>query len=525
MPRIATTELPFGNSVPRITPTVLTVAAAALVLCAIGLWQLAQANAGVTAERVQLGATPVTVFRAETAPDDAARPVVVISHGFAGSQQLMQPFAVTLAKNGYIAVTFDYFGHGRNLQPLSGDVTEVEGATRNLLEQTRAVVDHALSLPGTGGGLAVLGHSMASDIVVRYAQTDARVGATVAVSMFSPAVDDSSPDNLLIVVGGLEGFLREEAMRVLGMVMDEPREGVTVGSFAEGSARRVAFADGVEHVGVLYSRESMQETVAWLDRTFGRSGNGYADSRGSAIVLLIVGAAVFVWPLSKLLPVVSSPPLGASLAWRELLPAAIIPAIVTPVALWWFPADFLGVLVGGYLAVHFLVYGCVGAACLWWLRRCGAPGQASRTNVARLAIAGLVATAYAAGVIALIMDTYVTSFAITAARLPLVALMLVGTLSYFLADEWLTHGAHTVRGGHLFTRICFLVSLGIAVALSFEDLFFLLIIAAVIVIYFLIYGYFSKWIYRQTGHPAVGAIANAVAFAWALTAVFPFLAN
>lgn len=34
----------------------------------------------------------------------------------------------------------------------------------------------------------------------------------------------------------------------------------------------------------------------------------------------------------------------------------------------------------------------------------------------------------------------------------------------------------------LFTRFCFLVSLGIAVALSFNDLFFLLIIAAVIVL-------------------------------------------
>jgi hypothetical protein len=52
-----------------------------------------------------------------------------------------------------------------------------------------------------------------------------------------------------------------------------------------------------------------------------------------------------------------------------------------------------------------------------------------------------------------------------------------------------------------------------------------LIIAAVIVVYFLVYGLFSKWIYRATGHPAVGALANAVAFAWALAAVFPMLAR
>ncbi len=516
-----------AESPQRPTPAVIVVATVALVLSAVGLFNLRQANSGVTREHLSLGPTPVTVYRADADANEgeAPRPVVVISHGFAGSQQLMQPFAVTLAKNGYVAVTFDYFGHGRNLEPLSGDVTEVEGATLTLLEQTRTVADYALALPGSGGGLAVLGHSMASDIVIRYAQSDERVDATVAVSMFSPAVTATSPENLLVVVGGLEGFLKQEALRVLGLVTSSPEEGMTVGDVADGNARRVVFADGVEHVGVLYSRESMFEVVAWLDDVFGRAGSGYADSRGLAIVLLILGVSILAWPLSKLLPVVSRPPAGASLTWRRLLPAAAIPALATPVLLWWFPADFFGVLVGGYLAVHFLVYGLIGAACLWWLGRRGSHDSDARTDGRKLVIASVAATLYTAGVFALILDAFVTSFAITPPRLPLVILMLAGTLSYFLADEWITHGATTARGGHLFTRVCFLISLGIAVALSFEDLFFLLIIAAVIVVYFLIYGSFSKWIYAATGHPAVGAIANAVAFAWALTAVFPFLAG
>jgi len=246
---------------------------------------------------------------------------VIVSHGFAGSRQLMEPFAVTLAKNGYLAVTFDYYGHGRNLEPLSGDVTEVEGATRELVAQTREIVDFALGLPGAGNGLALLGHSMASDIVVRFARADARVDATVAVSMFSSAVTADSPSNLLIIVGGLEGFLKAEALRVLAMVTDDPAEGRTFGSFEEGSARRVVFADGVEHVGVLYSVESMREATEWLDQVFERSGSGYADSRGGAIVMLIVGVGLLAWPLSALLPVVSQTPRGASLDWRRLLPA------------------------------------------------------------------------------------------------------------------------------------------------------------------------------------------------------------
>jgi dienelactone hydrolase len=509
----------------RRTAAVLAVVVLSFILCAVGLVRLIEADAGVVVERTMLGPTPVSVFRAEGLPADVERAVVVISHGFAGSQQLMQSLASTLAKHGYLAVTFDYYGHGRNLEPLRGDVTKVEGATRSLLAQTRAVVDYALSLPGAGDGLALLGHSMASDVVVRYAQSDYRVDATVAVSMFSPAVTATSPGNLLVIVGGLEGFLKQEALRVLSLATETPQAGVTVGDIGQGTARRVAFIDHVEHVGVLYSRQSMREAVGWLDQVFDRSSHIEPDGRGPAIVLLVVGAGLLAWPLSKGLAVVSRPAIGASLPWRLLLPAAAIPAISTPVLLWWFPADFLGVLVGGYLAVHFLVYGLVTGICLWWIGRSRRADVECQTDWPSLVGASIAATLYVAGVFALILDRFVTSFTITAPRLPLVFLMLAGTLSYFLADEWLTRGAQTARGGHLFTRFCFLISLGIAVALSFEDLFFLLIIAAVIVIYFLVYGLFSRWIYQATGHPAVGAFANAVAFAWALAAVFPMLSQ
>lgn len=509
----------------RATPLSIIVGVLAIILIAIALYSLNEANSGVSTSTTRVGPTPVTVFSADNLPADLPRPVVVISHGFAGSQQLMQPFAVTLAKNGYLAVTFDYYGHGRNHEALVGDIIEVEGATISLVEQTREIVDYALSLPAASGDLASLGHSMASDIIVRYAELDERVDATIAVSMFSPAVTATNPENLLVIVGGLERFLKQEALRVLGLVTDSPMEAVTFGSFDDGSARRVAFADGVEHVGVLYSSESMREAVNWLNQLYDRSGSGYTDQRGLALVALVLGIGMLAWPLSKWLPTVSQPALGASLCWSRLLPAALIPAIGTPLALFWFPADFLDVLVGGYLAVHFLVYGLLTALCIVWLRRQSADEVSAVTSYRRLATTSVVSTLYVAGLIAWILNTHVTSFVITQPRLPLVFLMLAGTLSYFLADEWLTHGARTARGGHLFTRFCFLVSLGLAVALSFEDLFFLVIIAAVIVIYFLVYGLFSKWIYLATGHPAVGAVANAVAFAWALAVVFPMLAG
>ena len=531
----AQTDSLLSRSLPGIAAML---AALAIVTALTLLWR---SGAGVEVERSWLGSTPVTVYRpaaelrAEAASQwDESRlgglPVVLISHGFAGSQQLMQAFAVTLARNGYLAVTFDYYGHGRNLEPLTGDVMDIEGATRSLRDQTAAVADFALALPDAAPGLALLGHSMASDIIVRHALSDPRVAATIAVSMFSPAVTQAAPENLLVIVGNLEGRLKIEALRAVGLVTEQPAAGVTFGSFDDGSARRAVFAPAVEHVGVLYSPTALREAAGWLDQSFGRSpgtNTGYIDNRGLAIPLLLSGLVLLAWPLSKLLPRVFQSRQGLNPAWRELLPAALVPAVATPLLLFAFPADFLGVLVGGYLAVHFAVYGLLTAGfCLWLRRRRVATDRASirrRPLVALLAVTA--ATLYAAGAIGLALDRFVTSFAVTGPRMPLLILMLGGTLAYFLADEWLVRGPQVPRGAHLLTRVCFLFSLGLAVALSFEDLFFLLIIAAVIVPYFLIYGLISGWVYRATGDPLVSALPSAVAFGWTLAVVFPQLSG
>ena len=232
------------------------IAVVGLLMALAACRQLHLAANGVSLERLQVGATPVTIFR--PAGPTAPRPAVLISHGFAGSQQLMLSFALSLARSGYLAVTFDYFGHGRHPDALRGDITRVEGATRMLVEQTRGIADYVADLPDASGELALLGHSMASDIVVRLARTDPRVKATVAVSMFSTAVTPEAPANLLVIVGGWEGFLKAEALRVQGLVTASPAAGVTVGDPAQGGARRVVFADGVEHVGVLYSAQAQR---------------------------------------------------------------------------------------------------------------------------------------------------------------------------------------------------------------------------------------------------------------------------
>ena len=321
----------------------------------------------------------------------------------------------------------------------------------------------------------------------------------------------------------------------LASAPEEAREGVTYGDVASGTGRRAVAAEGVEHVGVLYARASLDEALAWLDATFARPAHDprWLDARGPWILTLLAGIVALAWPASWLLPVVSPVPLGAGLGWRRLWPAIVIPAIATPLILRVLPthalsAHVLPVLVADYLVTHFALYGLLTAACLWWLlRQAAPPASAPRwpAKLPALAIGTGAATLYGFIGLVLPIDAYVTSFVPTPSRAILILAMLVGTLSFFLADEWLTRGIGAGRGAYAVSKLAFLLSLALAVGLDFKRLFFLVIIVPVIVLFFVVYGAISAWAYRRTGHPHVAGIANAIAFAWAIGVTFPLLAG
>jgi len=514
------------------------VAVLAVVAIATGLFQMRSATDGLRITRTNVGETPVTVFQPEAA---AKAPVVVIAHGFAGSQQLMQPFAETFARNGYIAVTFDFLGHGRNPAPMRGDITEGMAITSALLGELGMIGTYARTLPESDGRLAVLGHSMASDIVVRYAMADPDVQATVAVSVFSPVVTATSPRNLLVIVGALEpSMLTDEGLRIVNLTAGgNAVAGETYGSLAEGTARRLVLARGVEHIGVLYSRDSMEQSLRWMNANFGRQQADFLDRRGRWLGLIFLGLIALAWPLSALLPVASDTQVGANLAWKPLLVAAVAPALLTPLILWKMPTDFLPILLGDYLALHFLLYGALTtAAYLYVARHARAPhpspaGSEAGKWLARpgrsmtlskpIAIAAIAVAAYDIIGFGIPIDAYVFSFLPIPPRIPLIAAIACGTLPYFMADEWLTRGAQPRRGAYALTKFCFLVSLAIAVALNPMKLFFLAIIVPAILLLFLAFGLISYWSYRATKHPLPGALANAAMFAWGIAVTFPMI--
>ena len=84
-----------------------------LALVALAGAQIGRASAGLEFIRIRSADLPVTVVQPrDTLP--ASRPLVLVAHGFAGSEVIMRGFSLTLAHAGYTVVAHDFTGHGRN---------------------------------------------------------------------------------------------------------------------------------------------------------------------------------------------------------------------------------------------------------------------------------------------------------------------------------------------------------------------------------------------------------------------------
>ncbi|MBK1658690.1 alpha/beta fold hydrolase [Paracraurococcus ruber] len=471
---------------------------------------------GLSVTQMPVGEIPATLYRPAAG---GPAPVVVIAHGFAGSRRMMEPFATTLAQAGFIAVTFDFPGHGGNPTPLAGGLSDDAAAAGVLMAALGRVVEAARPLGD--GRFALLGHSMAGDIVTRWAIAHPGAEATVGLSLFAKGATPDLPRNLLVIVGAWEPeILQAEARRLVGMAAPGGvvEENVTYGDPATGRARRLVLADGVEHIGVIYARESLEAARAWLNAAFGRSAAGLVDARGPWIGVLLGGLVLLAWPLSRLLPRVEPLAQGGGLPWRRFWVVALLPAVLTPLVLRVVPTHALPLLLGDYLAAHCALYGVLTAALLW---RLGAPRPRWPGRPGGAALAAAALAGFAILGIGLAIDRFALAFVPAPHRAWLVPVLLCGTLPWFAADEWAARGPGAARLAYPATKALFLLSLVGAVALDPPRLFFLVIIVPVMLVFLLVFGLLSRWAFRATGSPWPAAAANALALAWAIAATFP----
>lgn len=475
----------------------VAVLAGALVLLAVLM--LERAQTGLTVEELTIGTTPATLYRPAGVIEP---PVAVVAHGFAGSRQMMAPTARSLAQAGVAALSFDFPGHGRNPVPMSPDVTSIDGTTEQLIAETQAVIAAVAGRDDLGPVTALVGHSMATDVMVRAAERLPEIDTVVAISMYSDAVTETEPRRLLVISGAWEARLREVALRAAQLVDPDAREGMTVR--AGDVERRAVAAPRVEHVGVLYSAATLVETQAWITGDTAR-----IDRSGPWIALLLASLVLLAWPLAALVPASAAP--TEPVSRPRFLAAATLPPVLAGTAAVLAGAPMLGLSGVGPLTLFLAVWGGVQLAFL-------PHGTLALRNLRLEPVVLLLATALA---FALALDRYGAAFLPSGARLPVMLLLLVGTLPVMLADAALSHGAPLWR--RLLLRTVPLVALTAAMFTRPAEFGLMFTVLPVLLLFYLVYGTMGRFVANRAGPESTG-LALGIVLAWSLAASAPLFA-
>ncbi|MEM8537888.1 MAG: alpha/beta fold hydrolase [Pseudomonadota bacterium] len=462
----------------------------ALFLGVWSIWVLESARAGLERTEMRAGPTPVHKIS-----NGGGGPAVVMAHGFAGSWQMMQGYAHVLAQAGYTVYAFDFEGHGRHTVPMSGDVTSEDGTTRLLVNQTLKVIELArLDTAQDDQPVAMLGHSMATDVLVRAAAEAENIGPLVLLATFSGAVTPDHPKNMLLITGEWEP-------RLQGFAND------AVAGGAAGVMRDAMVAPAVEHVAILHSRAGRAASLEWLNDFYDRTVMVPVGQTGWALIGLLAAITVLFAPVTRLFPTQAAIP--DSLSWRHLSIVVAVPMVAAPVLSAPLETHFLPVLVADYLAIHLLIYGAVQMALMIWLGH--RPGRLSKLGAVLVLVWTIAVFGFA-------LDRYGANFWPTPQRLAIIAALAVGAVPFMFSDSWVVHGASLTH--RIVARMGFLVSLAIAVAIDFEGLFFLILIAPVIVLFYFSFGSIGRVSARHFG-PTGAGLALGLALAWALGVSFP----
>ena len=493
----------------------------AVMLAGTGLWLLAGAAPDLGRKHVVVAGVPLDEVHPAGLPTGERRPGVVVAHGFAGSARLMAQFGDTLAARGYVVVLLDFAGHGANTHPLPDGKAITDASNTALQRDLDVAMTHLRGLPDVDPArVALVGHSMGATAVTRYALAHPEVTATVAISLpDSSFVPPDRPARLLLLVGGLE-------FPAFRAAVDHAVEGA-------GSGRSAVVVPGVEHISILYAPRTHQETVGWLDDSF---GGPVADRplpapmrRLTGAGLLLLALLIGLHPVARLLlggGKSSWPRLdGGKASWprldvlqigRAMIVAAVAAAVgllVAPIA----PTVRLPLALGGFI-VGFT--GATGVAMLAYQLWRGRGRERERaTGRLRPAIAAPLLIGYAAATIAVPLQLGLTNAVPVGARWWLLACVWAGFAVLAYAAERVTDGN---SAGVLAVSAVAVFALAGAAVVGLASSFLVLIVP-LLAILLLWQAIWSAVLHRFAAPAWLIALVGSLIVAWPIATALPVI--
>ncbi len=215
------------------------------------------------------------LYRPTNATEATPAPGVVYLHGYQNNRETSDPYAIELARRGFVAITLDTLGRGNSENQFSEDepcFDPTYGAD--------SAFEYLQSLPFVDSDRCGLGgHSLGGEMSYLAATENPDVNAIVFSGFaYTGTATPDTPRNMLMIFGkydeyrqrmtGTEDFELEwmnSPQTVAAFGFSNPAFDTTYGHFEDGSARRVHMTR-TTHVSESFDKGAIAEGVTWFSQ-------------------------------------------------------------------------------------------------------------------------------------------------------------------------------------------------------------------------------------------------------------------
>ncbi len=423
----------------------------------------------------------------------------IICHGYAGSKEMMRQLALDISNAGSNAVIFDFIGHGSNSQKLINNPTELSGTTQQLVDQLISVINFLKTKYGSEIKVNLIGHSMASDIVIR-ASENQNISSIAAISPYSTKVTANFPRDLLLTSGQFEKHLRKYSLQFTQLVDPAADENI---EYSNGSIRRKAsYSRNTGHVSVIYSKQTSQGIIEWFNlRNYERS------IWATHIIWTLLGLAMIIYGLSRLkLSKINR------LEKRQLSSIRLTIVSISSLAVAVFSSLFnyqpFSIFGFGSIAAYF---GLNGVAILILCKE-------TRNNLEKFNLYSFLKLVVAFSFLTILVNYFIGSYSINNHRLDAFLIMIIPITIFCVSIETLIAMSSTTTA--IFIRIMPIVGFSILLAIFPEKYGVMFTTVPIYIFYFLVFGYIGKFQRNRMGPYIVGA-SHGIFLSYSLAATNP----
>ena len=235
------------------------------------------------------------------------KPAILIGHGSMVNKEMVKGYALELAAAGFVAVPFDFRGHGQSTMAEPDNKTKDIIAIKQYLNTERDDIDM--------NSLGYIGYSMGGlgqELIHQDLAFKCFIGIGTWLYPTLREGNSTNPLNVLMIQALFDeavelSALKESLAIRVGIPLLSVDSNKLYGSFQQGNASMIYLDDNSNHLTVAWDEDFIREARDWainsfdidvVDETF------YVNIRGLILLMQVIGGIGFFFlilePLSKL---------------------------------------------------------------------------------------------------------------------------------------------------------------------------------------------------------------------------------